>query len=124
MKNIKWELIFIGILIILLALCIFIFSGCSFKMVKIEGQPDQCNDYYTLVKLSDGMKGVFSKENTSVATVLTMANTVYAKCETAREELKKQKRFEDCIKIIYGPELLPKQENYKQYADFIDCRDK
>jgi len=107
-------LIGIGVLII-------IFGCNTFEPVVIKGQPEQCNDFYTLVKLSNGMKGIISKENTSVATVLNMANTVYSKCETARINQKKQKRFDDCVKIIYGDKLLPKEENYRKYADFADC---
>lgn len=94
----------------------------SFGPIVIKDQPQECNDMYTLMDFSSRMSGIFSKENTSAATALTLMTLSYSDCKKAREDFKKQIRFDDCKKMIYGPVLLPKEENYKRYADFLECQ--
>lgn len=113
---------FFVIFALLLFSAVFLFGCNTFKPTKIKGEPQECNDMYTLMDFSTRMSGFFKKSNTSSATALTLTTLSYADCKKAREAQEKKKRFEDCKKMIYGEKLKPKKDNYKMYADFADCR--
>jgi hypothetical protein len=71
--------------------CIFIsvfYTGCaSFEPVIIPGQPDECNDFYTVMQY-------YSVQSGDSAFV----GTVYEKCNQARKEQRKEKSI-DCYKL-------------------------
>ena len=107
-----------------LILCFVIISLLScgtFQPVKIEGEPQECNDTWTFVALANEMSGVFNKDTQLATTALTLVTVTYQRCITARELIKKQKRFDKCVVMIYGDKPQRKQDNYKKYADFSDC---
>lgn len=63
-------------IIILLFIIIFSASGCkSFKRVNIEGQPDECKDFYLVMEY-------YSVQGGDSAFV----GTVYEKCVQARKD--------------------------------------
>ena len=114
----------------------------TFKPTLIPDPPQECHDWYTLIHFTTKLTGAFSKSNTSVASALALVSLSYGDCKQARKELKKEakerqerigkelKKMEaerirqECIKLIYGPKLLPKKGNYKKYADFLECQNK
>lgn len=118
-----------------IALLGFIFlMGCNttpFKPTIIKGQPDKCNDMYTLMDFTTKLQGIFSKGNSAATTALTLMTLSYGECSKERDKIKadqkekaRQKRFDDCRTMIYGAELLPKEENYKRYSEFLECIEK
>jgi len=117
--------------IIALTFFIILFSlSCNtFEPVTIPGELQECNDMYTLMAFSVKMSGGLGKDKS--ATALTLTSMAYQDCKQARlKEIEnkkvalKQNRFQDCKKMIYGPELLPKESNYKKYSEFLECLDK
>lgn len=100
---------------------LFLVTCKSFQPITVPGEPPECNDMYTFMKLSTEMDGIFSKDTNTATTVLTLVTMTYTKCQEARSEQKKQIKFNTCVSIVYGEKLQPKAENYKKYADFMDC---
>ena len=96
----------------------------SFERVEVEGQPDECNDMYTFMAYSIKLKE-FLKSDDNVKPMTTLIATWSVKCDQARKHIKEEKenkaRRAECIKLIYGPELLSKKDNYKKYSDFLEC---
>jgi hypothetical protein len=92
---------------------IFLLSGCkTFDMQDyvIEGQPDECNDYYITI-------GAYAhSENKDFA----FPATLYEGCKTARAS-KKDKKIEALCKRIYFPdsEVSKKSENYVEYLECL-----
>lgn len=122
-----------------IALLGFIFlMGCNTNQVKVQRpttEPMECHDMDRFLDLAGKMVGILSKENTTAAASITLVTTSYADCKTERKniinkkelqaiEKARQKRFDDCRNMIYGPELLPKEENYKRYSEFLECIEK
>lgn len=110
------------VLTVSICLNIIFISGCStFKPVIIPGQPDECNDMYTTGKIIDSLTGVFDKDTRAVSGALTLYTLNYTDCKQARKELRKEKRWNECLKMIYGSELKPIKINYRKYSEFLEC---
>ena len=93
----------------------------SFEVYDSPKQPQECNDMYTFMSFTSAMTGVFNKGNSASGSALTLLTMTYADCKKARLQFRKDKRRKECIYIIYGGKLLPKNENYRKYADFMEC---
>ena len=85
-----------------------VMSCKSFDVIQIEGQPDECNDFYTVMKY-------YSVEGKDSAFV----GTVYQECKSARAEIRKQTKEKHCAKIIF-PEGLDKKQHEK-YMHYLEC---
>jgi hypothetical protein len=98
--------------IIIALIFIFIFFiGCrNFDIVNIEGQPDECNDFYTVMKYYAAAGQGDS----------AFVGTVYNECRTARAEIRQQVKEKHCKAMIYGEAGLDKTQ-YKKYADYLEC---
>lgn len=129
--------IVVTIAVLSLALLMFIVSvGCGTgqaKKTRPVTDPMECHDMDGFRHLAGKMVGIISKENTTATIALTLVTTAYADCKTERKilikkkeneviRLREQYRFESCKRMIYGAEVLKKEEDYKKYADFADCR--
>ena len=103
------------ILVLCLALAsvmgsLFILSGCkTFDPVVVEGQPPECNDFYTSMKY-------YSVQGGDSAFV----GTAYNECKVARSAIRLQAREKHCKELIYGIDLLDKT-NYKKYSEYQEC---
>lgn len=103
------------ILVLCLALAsvmgsLFILSGCkTFDPVVVEGQPPECNDFYTAMKY-------YSVQGGDSAFV----GTVYNECKIARSAIRLQAREKHCKELIYGTDTLDKT-NYKKYSEYQEC---
>lgn len=116
------KIIFTTLIFYVFFFSILVFLSCgSFEPVRIQGEPQECNDKYTLMKFTTKLMGVFKKDSPSATTAMTLITLQHKECEEARERQRKELRRKECILLIYGPELLPKEENYKKYADFLEC---
>ena len=77
------QIILIGFLIAV------IFTGCkSFEPIIIEGQPDECNDFYSVMQY-------YSVEGKDSA----FLGTVYNECKKARQDRYKQRIEALCDKL-------------------------
>lgn len=89
---------------------IILLSGCkTFEPVIIDGQPDECNDFYTVMKY-------YSVEGKDSAFV----GTVYNECKTARTEKRKQEKEKHCKQLFYGSDVIDKND-YKKYNQYLEC---
>jgi len=105
---------------IIFIVLIFVFlSGCS-SFKQNENDPPSCNDKINFLRIIAKTNGVFNKSGTTA--FMTLLTLSYADCKKDRTDIKKEKIFEDCKKMIYGEKLLPKSENYKRYTDFLECQ--
>ena len=67
---------------------LFFLSGCkTFEPVIIEGQPDECNDFYSILKY-------YSVQGGDSAFV----GTVYGNCTTARKDANRE-RIINCFRL-------------------------
>lgn len=88
----------------------FIFVSCkNFDPIVIQGQPDECNDFYSVLKyyVKNGADSAF-------------VGTVYQECKAARAENRKAIREKHCKELFFGAGLVDKTD-YKRYAEFIEC---
>lgn len=89
---------------------ILFLTGCkSFDPVVIQGQPDECNDFYSVLKY-------YSVEGKDSAFV----GTVYNECKTARSAVRLSAREKQCKELIYGQAELNKSD-YKKYSEYQEC---
>ena len=84
----------------------------SFDPVQLQDQPDECNDFYSVLKY-------YSVEGSDSAFV----GTVYQECKTARAERRKAERENHCREIYYGGALVDKKD-YEKYSQFLECCNK
>ncbi|MCK5610866.1 hypothetical protein KAR91_53830 [Candidatus Pacearchaeota archaeon] len=106
MKKIKWELIFIVILIILLALCFFIFSGCTSPPEILKNKKDETIESYACFKARYcGWENRKNKDKTS--------------CVDDNKECRAYNRFEYCK----DPQNLPVDKSGDKMK-FQTCWDK
>lgn len=84
--------------------------GCkSFDPVIIENQPDECNDFYSILKY-------YSVEGKDSAFV----GTVYNECKIARVN-KYRNRIESLCKKIYFPDKAVDKKDYEIYSQYLEC---
>ena len=86
----KWIVIIGGIVYSMFIVAVVVtMVGCkSFEPVQVEGQPDECNDFYTVMQY-------YSVQGGDSAFV----GTVYEKCLQARKEKKDKKIYDLCKKL-------------------------
>jgi len=98
------------IAIVVLGIGMFViglFIGCkSLKVYQLEGQPQECNDFYTTADMS--LKGG--------SDFLTLMTLQWNKCIDARKTIKEK----ECEKWIFQGEKLNKEE-YKKYGYYLEC---
>ena len=107
--NFKTNLIFFLIGLALMAMILLLVSCCNFKPVVVEGQPDECNDFYTVLRY-------YAKEGRDSAFV----GVVYNECRTARGEARRVIKENHCKDLIFGKDPLDKSD-YKRYTQFLEC---
>lgn len=101
------------IIMILLVITLASFAACSgcksFEPVTIEGQPDECNDFYSVLRyyVKGGADSAF-------------VGTVYQECKAARSENRKALREKHCKELFFGAGNVDKTD-YKRYAEYIEC---
>lgn len=103
----------VGILLYAILAGVIVFStmGCkTFKPVIVEGQPDECNDYYTTLAYYYSLN---SKDGAFVG-------TVYNECKSARTEKRKAARELHCKGLYFGDGTVDKKQ-YEKYAQFLEC---
>jgi len=84
-----------------------LFVGCKMlKVYQIEGQPQECNDFYTTADMS--LKG-----GSDFITLMTLQ---WNKCTEARKTIKEK----NCEKWIYQGSKLDK-EDFKKYSYYLEC---
>lgn len=106
----KIKIAVICLLIISGAANIFLLSGCkSFDPVVVQGQPDECNDFYSVLKY-------YSVEGKDSAFV----GTVFNECKIARSAIRLQIREKHCKELIYGASEFNKSD-YKKYSEYQEC---
>lgn len=89
---------------------VFLLSGCkSFSPVIVEGQPDECNDFYSILKY-------YSVEGKDSAFV----GTVYNECKLARAE-KRDDKIKSLCKQIYFPGSDINKKDYETYSKYLEC---
>ena len=89
---------------------VFLLSGCkSFEPVIMEGQPDECNDFYSILKY-------YSVEGKDSAFV----GTVYNECKIARAE-KRNIKIKDLCKQLYFPDSEINKKSYEVYSQYLEC---
>ena len=72
--------------ILFIILFVFLLGCSSFEPIKIEGEPQVCNDMYTFMAYSLKLQGTFKKDTISSANVMTIVTLLYQRCEAARKE--------------------------------------
>jgi hypothetical protein len=94
-------------------ICVAVLFGSTkctfFSPVRIEGQPEECNDWYTSMK--------YDIKNKSGG---TMSALTYPDCQRARALKRKIQVQEHCRKQVFGQEIIDK-ENYKKYNLYLEC---
>ena len=108
--------IFGSLIIVSLIVSIIVFTvGCNtFKVIQVEGQPDECNDFYTVMMFyAEQSKGKGGGDSAFIG-------TVYNECKTAREGDRKMIKEKHCKALIFGDSPLDKR-NYKLYSQFLEC---
>lgn len=96
---------------LVLALMVLAFVGCkSFKPVVIQGQPDECNDFYSVL-------GYYTTADKGDSAFI---GTVYNECKNARSESRKAVREKHCKDLIYGQGNFDK-DDYKKYNQYLEC---
>lgn len=98
-----------------IAACItagLILTGCNtFDVITIENQPDECNDFYTVMNYYSALgKGDAA-----------FVGTVYAECKTARVDERKKLREKHCKDIIFGKDALLDKTQYQKYTHYLEC---
>jgi hypothetical protein len=90
--------------------------GCNtFKVVQVEGQPDECNDLYTTMMFyAEQAKGKGGGDSAFIG-------TVYNECKTARSERRKALREKHCKDIIYGVNEPINKEDFRKYTHYLEC---
>jgi len=107
----KIQIIVVWLMVLSGAGNIFFLSGCkSFEPVVVDGQPPECNDFYTSMKYYS----VQDKGDSA------FVGTVYNECKTARSDIRKQSREKHCKELIYGTADLNKTD-YKKYSEYQEC---
>jgi hypothetical protein len=89
------------------------FVGCNtFKVVKIEGQPEECNHYYTTLSfyasLEKGKSDAF-------------IGTVYNDCSQATQKKRNDKKIMDCKELWFGKETPLDKAKFDKYTGFLEC---
>ena len=97
-------------LIMLAVLGSFMFVSCrSFKPIWIDGQPDECNDFLTMLSFYHSVK---SGDNAFIG-------TVYNECKTARAEGRQMARQSFCKELWFGDDQLDRRDN--RYVNYLEC---
>jgi hypothetical protein len=97
-------------LITIALLALALVAGCkSLTPVHIEGQPDECNDWYTVMEYD-----VLSGGNGAIVGV------VYPDCQAARKDKRRIARESHCKKMVFGADNLNKSD-YKRYNEYLEC---
>lgn len=97
--------------IIILCLFLILVVSCkTYKPITIQGQPDECNDFYSV------MSYYYSLDKIDSAFV----GTVYNECKQARTEKRKCVREAHCKQLFYGNSELDKT-NYQKYSQYLEC---
>jgi hypothetical protein len=89
----------------------FALSGCNnFKVVRIEGQPDEVNDFYTVLSFYNDTKNPDS----------AFIGIVYTECQKARaikRQFEKEKHYRD---LIFGEGKTIDKTDYKKYTEYLE----
>ncbi len=99
------------VLVAVAVLYVLFFVCCkTFDPIQVEGQPDICNDMYTVMSFNykNGIK--------DTALVLKFAD----KCMEKRDNADKTLKDELCRKS-YFPEGVIDKANYQQYTGYLEC---
>ena len=97
-------------IITIVILCLGIIACKTYKPISVKGQPDECNDFYSV------MSYYYSLDKIDSAFV----GTVYNECKTARAEKRKAERENHCKQLFYGNSELDKT-NYQKYSQYLEC---
>lgn len=91
-------------------LCTCCNLGCrSFDPISLDGQPDECSDFYTVLNY-------YSVEGKDAAFI----GTVYNECKIARINKYKNK-IESLCKKIYYPDKAIDKKDYELYSQYLEC---
>ncbi len=111
MKNKIYYACIVGVAIIIIGLVLSLVSCRSFKPVVIDGQCDECNDFYTVLAY------YYASNNGDSAFV----GTVYNECKNARAQIRKAEKEEQCRKKFFLDKQVNKNDliNYSQYLECV-----
>lgn len=104
-------LIGIGIAITIFFVALM-FTGCkSFNPITLEGQPDECNDFYSILRYyTTADKGDSA-----------FIGIVYNECKAARAQVRQSKKELNCREIWYGKDKLIDKTDYQKYTGYLEC---
>lgn len=106
--------IFLSVLstgLIVSAVSILLFSKCTtFKPIQVEGQPDECNDWYTIIAYD------IKKNNKDGA----FQALIYEECKKARKEKRELLKIESCKKRYFKDSVINKTDREK-YNLYLEC---
>jgi hypothetical protein len=89
------------------------FIGCkSLHPIFIKGQPDECNNFYTVmdfyVQVGKGQDSAF-------------IGTVYNNCSQAQKDIRDTKKTNDCRDLWFGKDAILDKSKYDKYTGFLEC---
>lgn len=97
--------------LLMLALAIAFTVSCkTFKPIELEGQPKECEDFYTTMSYYSSMGSADS----------AFVGTVYNECKTARASERRALREKHCKEMFFGAVEIDKRE-YEKYVQYLEC---
>lgn len=93
----------------------FLFMACnSFEIIQIKGQPDACNDMYTIMKLTASQSG---KDN-------AWAALSWPDCKAARDKKAKIDKELRCREAWFGKDKPIDRTQFQKWSDYMECLNK
>ena len=89
-------------------------TGCkSFKPIIVEGQPDECNDFYSVLSF-------YTKQDKGDA---AFVGIVYSECKEARGQKREIEKELNCRTIGFQKDPIDKSK-YEKYTGYMECMSK